>query len=139
HVLVANVDQLVVVMSLAEPDLKPHLLDRYVAAAYQGDLVPVVCLNKADLVDPVEFVPLVGAFAQMGVPAVLTSAATGQGIVRLRELLAGRASVFSGQSGVGKSSLLNAVQPGLGRIVREVSDVTQKGTHTTVTAELIRL
>lgn len=139
HVLVANVDQLVIVMALAQPELKPHLLDRYVAAAYQGELKPVICLNKADLVDPVEFVPLVGAYARMGVPAILTSATTGQGIDLLRERLIGRTSVFSGQSGVGKSSLLNAVQPELGRRVREVSDVTQKGTHTTVTAELIRL
>jgi ribosome biogenesis GTPase len=139
HVLVANVDQLVIVMALAQPELKPHLLDRYVAAAYQGELHPVICLNKADLVDPVEFVPLVGAFAQMGVPAILTSATTGRGIDPLRERLAGRTSVFSGQSGVGKSSLLNAIQPGLDRHVRDVSDVTQKGTHTTVTAELIRL
>ena len=75
----------------------------------------------------------------VGVPAFLTSASTGQGIELLRERLAGRTSVFSGQSGVGKSSLLNAVQPGLDRRVRDVSDVTQKGTHTTVTAELIRL
>jgi len=139
HVLVSNVDQLVVVMALAQPELKPHLLDRYVAAAIQGELKPIICLNKADLVDPIEFIPIVGAYAQLGIPAVMTSATTGLGIPRLRELLAGRASVFSGQSGVGKSSLLNAVQPDLGLRVREVSDVNQKGQHTTVTAELIRL
>src|SRR5262249_17335016 len=71
--------------------------------------------------------------------ALLTSAATGTGIDLLRERLRGRESVFSGQSGVGKSSLLNAVQPGLGLRVREVSETTQKGRHTTTTAELIRL
>jgi ribosome biogenesis GTPase len=139
HVLVANVDQLVVVMSLVEPDLKPHLIDRYLAAASKGGLAPVLCLNKIDLADPAELQPLVGAYAQLGVPAVLTSAVTGQGIARLRELLRGRATVFSGQSGVGKSSLLNAVQPGLGLRVRGVSEATQKGRHTTTTAELIRL
>ncbi len=139
HVLVANVDQLAIVMSLVEPDLKPHLIDRYIAAAQKGGLAAVLCLNKADLADPVELQPLVGAYSQLGVPTVLTSAKTGQGITRLRELLRGRATVFSGQSGVGKSSLLNAVQPGLGLRVREVSEGNQKGRHTTTTAELIRL
>jgi ribosome biogenesis GTPase len=139
HVLVANVDQLVIVMSLVEPALKPHLIDRYVATALKGDLAPVVCLNKVDLTDPAEFQPLVGAFSQIGVPTLLTSATTGYGIDRLRGLLRGRATVFSGQSGVGKSSLLNAVEPGLGLRVREVSETTQKGQHTTTTAELIRL
>jgi ribosome biogenesis GTPase len=139
HVLVANVDQLVIVMSLVEPDLMPHLIDRYTAAALAGGLAPVLCLNKVDLADPVALQPLVGAYSQLGVPTVLTSARTGYGIGRLRELLRGRATVFSGQSGVGKSSLLNAVQPDLALRVKSVSEVTQKGQHTTTTAELIKL
>lgn len=139
HVLVANVDQLIIVISLVEPDLKVHLIDRYVASALKGGLKPILCLNKIDLADPVELQPLVGAFSQIGVPTVLTSARTGVGIPRLRELLRDRATVFSGQSGVGKSSLLNAVQPELGLRVKEVSEVTNKGRHTTTTAELIRL
>ena len=139
HVLVSNVDQLLIVMSLAQPDLKPHLVDRYLAAAEKGSLTPIVCLNKADLIDPAEFQPLVGAYSQLGIPIVLTSARTGYGIERLRAMLTGRATVFSGQSGVGKSSLLNAVQPGLGLRVKTVSDVNQKGRHTTTTAELIRM
>lgn len=139
HILVANVDQVVIVVSLVEPDLKPHLIDRYLAAADQGDLQPILCLNKVDLADPVELQPLVGAYSQLGIPTLLTSTKTGQGIPRLRDLLKGRASVFSGQSGVGKSSLLNSIEPDLGLRVREVSDVNQKGRHTTTTAELIRL
>lgn len=139
QVLVANVDQLVIVVSLVQPDLKPHLIDRYVASAQQGGLSPVVCLNKADLVDPVAFQPLIGAYSQLGITVFLTSATTGEGVERLRGLLRGRATVFSGQSGVGKSSLLNALQPGLGLRIREVSDVNQKGRHTTTTAELLRL
>jgi ribosome biogenesis GTPase / thiamine phosphate phosphatase len=139
HVLVANVDQVVFVMSLVNPEIKPHLIDRYLASAEQGGIAPVLCLNKADLADPAEFQPLVGLYSQLGVPAFLTSATTGLGIARLRTLLAGRQTVFTGQSGVGKSSLLNAVQPGLGLRVREVSETTQKGKHTTTTAELIRL
>lgn len=139
HVLVANVDQLLIVISLVEPDLKPHLIDRYLAAAEKGELAPIVCLNKADLVDPAELQAMVGAYARIGVPALLTSAKTGLGIDRLRERLSQRATVFSGQSGVGKSSLLNAVEPGLGLRVREVSETTQKGRHTTTAAELVRL
>lgn len=139
HVLVANVDQLVVVISLFEPDLKPHLIDRYLACAQNGGLEPLICLNKSDLADTTTFQPLVGAFAQLGIPIFLTSAHTGQGLDLLKERLVGRASVFSGQSGVGKSSLLNALQPGLDLRVREISDVNEKGKHTTTTAELIRL
>jgi ribosome biogenesis GTPase / thiamine phosphate phosphatase len=139
HVLVANVDQLVIVMSLVQPELKQHLIDRYVATAQKGGLTPVLCLNKADLADPAEFQPLIGAYSQIGISTMLTSATTGRGIDQLRELLVGRATVFSGQSGVGKSSLLNAIQPDLALRVKSVSEETQKGRHTTTTAELIRL
>jgi ribosome biogenesis GTPase len=139
HVIVANVDQVVFVVSLVEPELKPHLIDRYLASAAQGQTQPILCLNKADLVDPAAYQPLVGLYSQLGVPTLLTSAASGIGIEELRARLRGRETVLSGQSGVGKSSLLNAIQPGLGLRVREVSEATQKGKHTTTTAELIRL
>ncbi|HEV3446981.1 MAG TPA: ribosome small subunit-dependent GTPase A [Gemmataceae bacterium] len=139
HVLVANVDQVVVVMSLVEPELKPHLLDRYLVSAEQGGIAAIICLNKADLAEHAPYQPLLGYYSQLGIPALLTSASTGLGIERLRELLPGRQTVFAGQSGVGKSSLLNAIQPGLGLRVREVSEATQKGKHTTTTAELLRL
>jgi ribosome biogenesis GTPase len=139
HVLVANVDQVVIVMSLVEPELKPHLIDRYLASAEQGGIAPIVCLNKADLVEPPDYQPLIGMYSQLGIPTLLTSAATGMGIAALRARLCGRQTVFAGQSGVGKSSLLNVLQPGLGLRVREVSDANQKGRHTTTTAELIRL
>jgi ribosome biogenesis GTPase len=139
HVLVANVDQVVIVMALVEPDLKQHLIDRYLASAAQGGIAPIVCLNKADLVHPEPFQSLVGLYTQLGIPALLTSAVTGQGIDWLRERLRGRQTVFAGQSGVGKSSLLNAISPDLGLRVREVSEVNQKGRHTTTTAQLIKL
>jgi ribosome biogenesis GTPase len=139
HVLVANVDQVVIVMSLVEPELKPHLIDRYLASAEQGGIAPRLCLNKADLVEPVLYQPLIGLYSQLGIPTLLTSATSGLGIAWLRAWLRDRQTVFAGQSGVGKSSLLNAVQPGLGLRVREVSETNQKGRHTTTTAELIRL
>ncbi|QJW96075.1 ribosome small subunit-dependent GTPase A [Frigoriglobus tundricola] len=139
HVLVANVDQLVIVMSLVEPDLKPHLIDRYLAVAQQGELKPVLCLNKADLADAVELQPLIGLYSQLGIPVFLCSARTGYGVERLREQLRGRSTVFSGQSGVGKSSLLNAIQPDLALAVKSVSEVNQKGRHTTTYSQLIKL
>ncbi len=139
HILVANVDQVVIVMALVEPDLKQHLIDRYLASAEQGGIAPIICLNKADLVHPEPFQPLIGLYCQLGIPAFLTSAQSGQGVLRLRELLKDRQTVFAGQSGVGKSSLLNVIQPGLGLRVREVSEVNQKGKHTTTTASLIKL
>ena len=139
HVLVANVDQVVIVVSLVEPELKPHLIDRYLASAEQGGIAPIICLNKIDLVDPVNYQPIIGLYNQLGVPTLLTSATTGRGIDRLRQFLKDRQTVFTGQSGVGKSSLLNATQPELGLRVREVSEATQKGRHTTTTADLIKL
>ena len=139
HVLVANVDQVIIVVALKEPELKLHLIDRYLASAEQGGISPIICLNKADLVDPVEIQPVVGYYSQIGIPTILTSARTGMGIERVRRILKDRQSVISGQSGVGKSSLLNAIQPELGLRVREVSDANQKGRHTTTTAELLRL
>ncbi len=139
HVLVANVDQLVIVISLVQPDLKPHLIDRYLSAAEKGGLQPILCLNKADLTDSVPLQSLVAAYSQLGIPALFTSAKNGEGIARLRELLHGRATVFSGQSGVGKSSLLNAIQPDLALAVKSVSEVNQKGRHTTTFASLIKL
>jgi ribosome biogenesis GTPase len=139
HVLVANVDQVCIVVSLARPALKPHLIDRYLASAQHGGLKPIICLNKIDLVEAIDYQHIVGGYHQLGITTLLTSAEFGDGIDELKQLLAHRATVFSGQSGVGKSSLLNAIQPGLGLHVREVSDVNQKGRHTTTTAELHRL
>jgi ribosome biogenesis GTPase / thiamine phosphate phosphatase len=139
QVLVANVDQVVIVMSLVEPELKPHLVDRYLASAGQGGIAPLLCLNKADLVEPAAYQEMIGFYSQLGVPTFLTSAKSGLGIDQLRQRLKSRQTVFAGQSGVGKSSLLNAIQPDLGLRVREVSDVNQKGKHTTTHAELIRL
>jgi ribosome biogenesis GTPase len=139
HVLVANVDQLVIVMAVAEPMLKPHLIDRYLVSAEQGGIQPLLCLNKIDLADPVALEPLVGSFSQLGIAVFLTSAVTGRGIDELRRRMPGRQTVFAGQSGVGKSSLLNAIQPGLGLSVAAVSENNNKGKHTTTTAQLIKL
>jgi ribosome biogenesis GTPase len=139
HVLVANVDQLIIVTSAAEPRLKPNLIDRLLVTAEKGGIRPLICINKIDLVEPAHLVPLAGVYAQLGYEVLLVSAVKGIGIARLRDWLAGEESVVTGQSGVGKSSLLNAVEPGLHLRVQAVSEETQKGRHTTTTAELIPL
>ncbi len=113
HVLVANVDQLIIVTSAAEPRLKPNLIDRLLVTAEKGGIRPIICINKIDLVEPADLLPLVGVYAQLGYDVLLVSATTGMGIDRLRDWLAGAGSVVTGQSGVGKSSLLNAVEPDL--------------------------
>jgi ribosome biogenesis GTPase len=139
HVLVANVDQVLIVMSAAEPRLKPNLIDRFLVSAEQAKIRPIICINKIDLVNPADLMPLVGVYAQLGYDVQLVSAATGFGIEQLRERIAGAESVVTGQSGVGKSSLLNAIEPGLALRVQSVSEETQKGRHTTSTAVLLPL
>jgi ribosome biogenesis GTPase len=139
HVIASNVDVVLIVSALAEPGLKLSLIDRYLVAAEIGGVRPVIVLNKADLVDMPLYQWVVGLYSQLGYETVVTSAADGRGLDRLRALLAQGVTAVSGQSGVGKSSLLNAIQPGLNLKVREVSDWTAKGKHTTTSAELIRL
>jgi ribosome biogenesis GTPase len=139
HVLVANVDQLIIVTSAAEPRLKPNLIDRLLVTAEKVGIRPIICINKIDLIEPADLMPLVGVYAQLGYDVILASAISGIGVDRLRDWLAGAQSVVTGQSGVGKSSLLNAVEPGLDLRVQTVSDESQKGRHTTTTAELIPL
>jgi ribosome biogenesis GTPase len=139
HVLVANVDQMIIVTSVAEPELKPHLVDRFLVAAEQVGIKPVICINKIDLVDPGPLQPLVGVFCQMGYEVLQVSATTGLNIEALKSCLQDRESVVVGQSGVGKSSLLNVIEPAWGLRVAEVSASTHKGRHTTTTAKLIPL
>lgn len=139
HVIVSNVDQLLIIAGAAEPSIKPNLIDRYLIAAEKQGIQPVIVINKIDLVDPADLQPLIGVWGQMGYPVHLVSAATGFGVDRLRKLLVGRETVFSGQSGVGKSSLLNAIDSDLALRVGAVSEENQKGKHTTTTAKLIPL
>lgn len=137
HVIVSNVDQVIIVGSAAQPDLKPGLIDRLIVAAESAGIRPLICLNKADLIEPAALVPLAGVFARMGYPVVLCSTVTGLGLARLQAELRGRVTAVVGQSGVGKSSLLNAIDPGLDLRVAEVSLDNDKGRHTTTTARLL--
>jgi ribosome biogenesis GTPase len=139
QILVANVDRLVIVSSAAEPHLKPNLIDRFLVEAERMRIEPIICINKIDLIDPADLQPLAGVYGQMGYRVILASATTGVGIEPLRRLLKGKESVVAGQSGVGKSSLLNAVEPELALRVGEVSRENEKGKHTTTVARLIPL
>jgi ribosome biogenesis GTPase / thiamine phosphate phosphatase len=139
QILVANVDQVAIIASAFEPRLKPHLIDRMLVAAEKGGVRPLICINKVDLIDPASLQPLVGAYAQMGYEVLLTSTKSGFGIERFHRALAGRANVVAGQSGVGKSSLLNCVDSSFQLEVEPVSEDTEKGKHTTTTARLLPL
>jgi ribosome biogenesis GTPase len=139
QILVSNVDQLAIIASVAEPRLKPHLIDRLLLAAEKGGVRPLICLNKIDLSEPADLQPLVGVYSQMGYEVLLLSAKTGFGIERFRRAIVGRANVVVGQSGVGKSSLLNVIDPSLHLQVQTVSEDTEKGKHTTTTARLLPL
>ncbi len=139
QILVTHVDLVAIVSSAAEPRLKPNLIDRMLVATEKGGIRPVICINKIDLVDAADLQPLVGVYSQMGYEVLLLSAKTGFGVERLRRLLVGRSSVLAGQSGVGKSSLLNRVDPSLHLHVQPVSRETEKGKHTTSNARLMPL
>jgi ribosome biogenesis GTPase len=138
HVIVSNVDQALIVASADQPTLKPNLIDRMILTAEQSGVKPVVCINKIGLVEPAELQPLAGVYARMGYKVLLLSAETGFGMDHLRRLLTNQSSVVTGQSGVGKSSLLNVIDPQLQLRVAGLG-TAQKGTHTTTTAELIQL
>ncbi len=139
QVLVANPDQVVFVFSVHSPAFSARKLDRFLVVAEMNHLPAIICANKVDLVDPAEARAMFRPYEAIGYPVIHTSTLTGEGIDALREVLRGRISVLAGSSGVGKSSLLNAVQEGLGLRVKQVSDATGKGLHTTRHVELIPL
>ncbi len=145
QVIVANVDQVVPVLAAANPAPRWNLLDRYLVSAECSGLPALVCITKLDLIQSQdgafeeEFLKTVREYKQIGYPLVLTSAVTGQGLAELKQALAGRFSAFLGQSGVGKTSLLNALEPELGLRVAAVSQVTGKGRHTTTHLEAFPL
>jgi len=139
HVIAANVDYLLIIASAAQPTLKPALIDRFLLTAQQCEVDPVIVINKVDLIDTTSLQPIIGVYASLGYRVLLTSAQTNVNLDFLKALLRGKQTVLAGQSGVGKSSLLNAVQSGLGLAVSEVSSDNDKGRHTTTAAKLIPL
>ena len=137
QVIAANVDLLLIIVAAAKPAFKPGLVDRYLICAEAGGVEPILCINKMDLVEgaPGD----VDIYRALGVPVILTSCSDGRGVEELRTRLLGKIAVLAGQSGVGKSSLLNVLDPGLDLATREVSTSNEKGKHTTTSSRLYRL
>ncbi|GAB7190387.1 ribosome small subunit-dependent GTPase A [Kineococcus sp. NUM-3379] len=142
RVVVAGAEQLVVVAAVADPEPRARLVDRCLVAAYDAGMTPLLCLTKADLRDPQE---VLSTWAPLGLEAVSThreQTADGPRVVgldALRERLAGRVSVLVGHSGVGKSTLVNALVPSAGRATGRVNDVTGRGRHTSSSAAALPL
>ena len=140
QVLVANPDQVVLVFAVRKPRPSMRKLDRFLVVAEMNDLPAIICANKIDLLDSVaEAREMFRIYEDLGYEVIYTSAKLGEGIEELAGALKDKISVMTGSSGVGKSSLLNAIQPGLGLRVNEVSEATEKGLHTTRHAEMFPL
>jgi ribosome biogenesis GTPase len=137
--LVTNLDQLVIVFACAEPNPDLWRIDRWLVAAESNGLEPLIVANKRDKVDEAIFREWFGEYQRIGYRVLATSARDAEGVESLLALLRGRVSAFTGPSGVGKSSLLNVVQPGLFLATGDIGEVTYKGKHTTSTRELIPL
>ncbi len=134
RVIVANADQLVIVTALADPEPRQGLIDRALVAAYDAGMDPLLCLTKADLADPE---PMLESYRPLGVPYVVTQ--RGGDLGEIVERLTDRTSVLLGHSGVGKSTLVNALVPDAFREVGVVNAVTGRGRHTSVTALMLAL
>jgi ribosome biogenesis GTPase len=132
--IVANADQLVIVTALADPPPRTGMIDRILVAGFDARLDPLLCLTKADLAGPEE---LVAQYAPLGVP--VQTVQPGADLTDLRAALAGRTSVFVGHSGVGKSTLVNALIPDAHRGTGAVNEVTGRGRHTSSSAIALRL
>lgn len=148
QLIAANIDQVLITASVVEPQLKPALIDRYIIAAHKGKMTPIIVINKIDLLEATEsedvlhenelYEEAIRAYASADIRVIPVSASTGEGIDALKEAMKDKASVFSGQSGTGKSSLINMVT-GLNLNVGDVVGRTKKGAHTTTTARLVPL
>lgn len=139
RIIVANPARIVAVFALARPAPNPRLLDRFLVTAEVNDLPAVVVANKSDLPESADSLPLFPPYTAAGYPVIRTSVKTGEGLDELRSVLCDSTSVVTGPSGVGKSSLLNAIEPGLALRIGAVSEAVGKGRHTTVTSRLIPL
>lgn len=139
QLIASNIDQMVVVSSVKRPAFKMHLIDRFMVAATQGGMHPVIAVNKIDLKHDIDLERVIEIYSSTGLRVILTSASQHLGLNKLRDALRNKESVFVGQSGTGKSSILNAIQPGLRLKTGSISYKTGKGKHTTSVVELFPL
>jgi len=135
--LAANVDLLVVVSSFADPPFRPRFIDRMLVAALSGGVPPLVAVNKCDLGRNPETLARIAGFRACGYPALVVSARTGEGLAELKAAIRDKVAVFAGQSGTGKSSLLNALEPAFSLKVGEISAKYGRGAHTTSFAAML--
>ena len=139
HVIAANIDQVLIVTSVQEPSLKPSLIDRYIISAIRGNMTPVLLINKIDLAtDKQSLKELVKIYETLKIPVIQVCATKKKGLRHVAKIMQGKASVFSGQSGVGKTTLINLIT-GNAFLTSDVVARTEKGVHTTTKAHLIRI
>jgi ribosome biogenesis GTPase len=139
RIVAANVDQVVIMFAAAKPEPHPRMLDRFLVIAEGNDLAPRIIINKVDLVGEVAAHERFDVYERVGYPVHYTSVRTGAGLEAVRAMLGGRRSVLTGPSGVGKSSLLNALFPDANLRVGAISESVNKGRHTTVGALMVPL
>ena len=143
QVIAANIDQVIPVFAAADPPPKWHMLDRYLVSAEAHQIDAKIVITKVDLINDrhreKELMEVISRYRKIGYPVITTSAKDQQGVDELRLVLAGQTSVLVGKSGVGKTTLLNRLEPGLGLRVREVNSSTGKGRHTTTRLEMFPL
>jgi ribosome biogenesis GTPase / thiamine phosphate phosphatase len=139
QIIIANPDQAIFVFSVANPEPRLGMLDRFLVTAEKEGLPAFIVANKVDLIDIEEARQVFEHYDPLGYPVIYTSVKQVRGLDELKEKMHGKISLLAGPSGVGKSSLLNSLQPGLGLAVREVSQATRKGRHTTVVRQLFPL
>lgn len=137
--MLANLDQVVLVFAIAQPEPHFGMVDRYLTICESAHLHPILCLNKADLPREERIDEAAKLYSSLGYTVIFTSTHTGEGVDQLRLLLKDHTSLFTGPSGVGKSSLVNEIEPGMAIRTGLVSDVTGKGRHTTTGSQLYRL
>ena len=139
QILFVNMEQLVVVVAACQPRPRRGFIDRAIVMAIKGNLQPVVCINKVDLVSKEAVDTLTAPYEALGYPIYRTSAVQGDGMGEFKEALINRSTAVVGQSGVGKSTLLNGVEPGLGLKTKEIMKHHDRGRHTTTVVHLFRL
>lgn len=139
QILLANPDQLVCVFACTQPEPRLRMLDRFLVIAEKQEIPPLIVVNKIDLMNLRDVVEEFKIYSSLGYPVIYTSTRSGKGMKELQKRLKGKISALAGPSGVGKSSLLNAIQPSLNISVNEISRAFQKGRHTTVVRQLYPL
>ena len=139
QIFLANLDLVIFVFACAQPEPHLRMLDRFLIIAERQSIPAIIIANKVDLIGEKKALQLFGRYPPLGYPVIYTSVKNGLGILKVKKILKNKITAFSGPSGVGKTSILNAIQPELGIKVREISELTSKGRHSTVVRELFSL